>query len=53
MENCVLDFDANAGQIEKCPAENISLNSVGVFPVKVNNFCNRDKKDVPFKVLWF
>ena len=49
VEKCCLDFDANANSIEKCPAENISFNNVGVFPIKVNNFNNRDKKDVPFK----
>ncbi|CAJ1337353.1 unnamed protein product [Effrenium voratum] len=47
---CKLDFDANASSIEKHPAENISLNQVGTFEIMVNNFNNRDKKDVPFKV---
>ena len=47
---CKLDFDANASSIEKNPAENISLNQVGTFEIMVNNFNNRDKKDVPFKV---
>jgi len=48
---CKLDFDANASNIEKSPAENISLNQVGTFEFRVNNFNNRDNKDVPFQVI--
>eukprot|EP00441_Pelagodinium_beii_P005872 CAMPEP_0197681020 /NCGR_PEP_ID=MMETSP1338-20131121/94223_1 /TAXON_ID=43686 ORGANISM="Pelagodinium beii, Strain RCC1491" /NCGR_SAMPLE_ID=MMETSP1338 /ASSEMBLY_ACC=CAM_ASM_000754 /LENGTH=674 /DNA_ID=CAMNT_0043262277 /DNA_START=80 /DNA_END=2104 /DNA_ORIENTATION=- len=47
---CKLDFDANASKVEKNPAENISLNQVGTFEFRVNNFLNRDGKDVPFEV---
>lgn len=47
---CKLDFDANASRIEQNPAENISLNQVGTFVIMVNNYNNRDNKDVPFKV---
>jgi hypothetical protein len=48
--NCQLDFDANASSVEKHPAENISLNQVGSFVFRVNNFNNRDGRDVPFEV---
>ena len=51
VESCCLDFDANASKIEKNPAENISLNQVGTFVMKVNNYNNRDRADVPFKVI--
>lgn len=47
---CKLDFDANASKVEKNPAENISLNQAGTFEFRVNNFVNRDGKDVPFEV---
>mmetsp|Transcript_87076 Transcript_87076/g.186672 ORF Transcript_87076/g.186672 Transcript_87076/m.186672 type:complete len:680 (+) Transcript_87076:76-2115(+) len=47
---CKLDFDANASKVEKNPAENISLNEVGQFQFRVNNFNNRDMADVPFQV---
>eukprot|EP00931_Biecheleriopsis_adriatica_P100985 TRINITY_DN76214_c0_g1_i1.p1 TRINITY_DN76214_c0_g1~~TRINITY_DN76214_c0_g1_i1.p1 ORF type:complete len:689 (+),score=138.33 TRINITY_DN76214_c0_g1_i1:52-2067(+) len=47
---CKLDFDANASQIERNPAENISLNQPGTFEFRVNNYNNRDCKDVPFEV---
>eukprot|EP00933_Yihiella_yeosuensis_P046708 TRINITY_DN422_c0_g1_i1.p1 TRINITY_DN422_c0_g1~~TRINITY_DN422_c0_g1_i1.p1 ORF type:complete len:690 (-),score=139.32 TRINITY_DN422_c0_g1_i1:225-2294(-) len=48
---CRLDFDANACNVEKNPAENISLNQPGTFHFRVNNFCHRDHKDVPFQVI--
>jgi len=48
---CTLDFDANASRVEKSPAENISLNQVGTFEFRVNNFVNRDNVDVPFEVI--
>eukprot|EP00933_Yihiella_yeosuensis_P046709 TRINITY_DN422_c0_g1_i2.p1 TRINITY_DN422_c0_g1~~TRINITY_DN422_c0_g1_i2.p1 ORF type:complete len:692 (-),score=143.67 TRINITY_DN422_c0_g1_i2:236-2311(-) len=48
---CILDFDANAGSVEKNPAENISLNQPGTFHFRVNNYNNRDKRDVPFQVI--
>ena len=51
VENCCLDFDANASKVETNPAENISLNQVGTFTIKVNNYNNRDNADVPFKVI--
>mmetsp|Transcript_4640 Transcript_4640/g.8466 ORF Transcript_4640/g.8466 Transcript_4640/m.8466 type:complete len:680 (-) Transcript_4640:214-2253(-) len=51
VEKCCLDFDANASAVEKNPAENVSLNQVGTFPIRVNNFLNRDQVDVPFKVI--
>jgi len=47
---CKLDFDANASRVEKNPAENISLNQAGIFEFRVNNFLNRDGKDIPFEV---
>jgi hypothetical protein len=47
---CKLDFDANASKVEQNPAENISLNQEGVFEFRVNNYQNRDGKDVPFEV---
>jgi len=47
---CTLDFDANAGTVEKHPAENISLNQAGTFEFRVNNYSNRDGTDVPFEV---
>eukprot|EP00418_Pyrodinium_bahamense_P019200 CAMPEP_0179126530 /NCGR_PEP_ID=MMETSP0796-20121207/59897_1 /TAXON_ID=73915 /ORGANISM="Pyrodinium bahamense, Strain pbaha01" /LENGTH=476 /DNA_ID=CAMNT_0020825283 /DNA_START=71 /DNA_END=1498 /DNA_ORIENTATION=+ len=47
---CQLDFDANASSVEKHPAENISLNQVGSFVFRVNNYNNRDGADVPFEV---
>jgi len=47
---CQLDFDANASEVERNPAENVSLNQVGTFIFRVNNFNNRDKTDVPFEV---
>jgi len=49
--NCKLDFDANASKVEKNPAENISLNEVGTFVFRVNNYNNRDSTDVPFEVV--
>eukprot|EP00440_Ansanella_granifera_P023141 gb/GFBE01025130.1/.p1 GENE.gb/GFBE01025130.1/~~gb/GFBE01025130.1/.p1 ORF type:complete len:678 (+),score=146.70 gb/GFBE01025130.1/:1-2034(+) len=48
---CQLDFDANASKVEKSPAENISLNQVGTYEFRVNNYSNRDGKDVPFEVI--
>jgi len=48
--NCTLDFDANASKVEKNPAENISLNQTGTFVFHVDNFNNRDGKDIPFEV---
>eukprot|EP00439_Symbiodinium_sp_Y106_P039195 s5826_g4.t2 len=51
VESCCLDFDANASRVERNPAENISLNQVGTFVMKVNNFNNRDAADVPFKLI--
>jgi len=51
VSKCKLDFDANASNIEKSPAENISLNQVGTFQFRVNNYNNRDNKDVPFQVI--
>ncbi|CAE7665223.1 TMEM63A [Symbiodinium sp. CCMP2456] len=47
---CKLDFDANAQTVEAFPAENISLNQPGTFPIKVNNYRNRDSASVPFQV---
>jgi len=51
VQQCKLDFDANASCIEKNPAENISLNQTGTFKFCVNNFNNRDHSDVPYKVI--
>jgi len=48
--SCQLDFDANASSVERHPAENISLNQVGSFVFRVNNYNNRDGRDVPFEV---
>jgi hypothetical protein len=48
--SCQLDFDANASAVERNPAENISLNQVGTFVFRVNNYNNRDNADVPFEV---
>ncbi|CAE8661580.1 unnamed protein product [Polarella glacialis] len=48
---CKLDFDANASTVERNPAENISLNQVGTFTFRINNFKNRDHTDVPFQVV--
>lgn len=48
---CSLDFDANASKVEENSAENISLNQVGSFAFRVNNFNNRDGVDVPFQVI--
>jgi hypothetical protein len=48
--DCQLDFDANASTVERNPAENISLNQVGTFVFRVNNFNNRDNAEVPFEV---
>ena len=44
-----LDFDANAGKVEKEPVENISIgDKVHIVQIFVNNYYDRDYKNIPF-----
>ncbi|CAE7445729.1 unnamed protein product [Symbiodinium sp. CCMP2592] len=45
-----VDIGTNAFQVQRNPAENISLNQVGTYDVKVESL-SRNIADVPFKVL--
>ncbi|CAJ1371853.1 unnamed protein product [Effrenium voratum] len=50
---CQLDFDANAFEtdLQEHPAERLALNEAGTFPIRVDNYKNRDQSDVPFEVV--
>eukprot|EP00913_Durusdinium_trenchii_P003379 g3128.t1 len=48
---CKLDFISNAEHVETSPAANLSFHETGEFEINVNNHNNRDKADVPFKVI--
>ncbi|CAE7747086.1 TMEM63A, partial [Symbiodinium sp. CCMP2456] len=48
--NRKVDLGTNALQVQEDAAENISLNQVGMYDVKVESF-SRNIADVPFKVV--
>lgn len=46
-----LDFDANASNVEEFPAENLSLNEVGHYPIEINNYNQRSRRDVSCQII--